>query len=427
MMIFSWLKLEISLTLFLLLPVDALSAEKRAYPLVENMATPAPTQSRQHHLSATPDGRMILSWVEPRGDKEELLQFASWDSGRWSAPQTVIAAKKLPDKPAVVGLAEGILGAGWILPAEGSADPDAVDIYLARSSDGGHSWSAPEKASRHPKAHPYDLFLSALADGTLSAVWSDGRQIIHHPEVPGKSKESWSGTQMLMATRLDAQGRLRPEIPLDKDMCSCCMPHTVASDKEFLTVYRDHQAGEVRDIALVRWSGAGVSAPVNVHADGWVIEGCPSNGPAVDVSGSRVAVAWFTGANNRPAVKVAFSQDGGKSFGSPITVEGEAAAGFVDVLLLKDGVALVSWRARRRDGPGQDLRLARVFEARGVLAQTLVPVGVFSEYPSEIPLLQRVGEQVFIAWTDPSAHRVRVVRLPVGLGGDHPASGALPL
>ncbi|MGH8651845.1 MAG: exo-alpha-sialidase [Gammaproteobacteria bacterium] len=314
--------------------------------MVENMATPAPTQSRQHHLSVAPDGRMILSWVEPQGDKEELLQFATWDSGRWSAPQTVITAKRLPDKPAVIGLARGILAAGWILPAEGSADPDAVDIYLARSGDGGGSWSAPEKASRHPKAYPYDLFLSALTDGTLSAVWSDGRQIIHHPEVPNKSKESWSGTQMLMATRLDAHGRLGPEAALDKDICSCCMPHSVAVDKELLTVYRDHQAGEVRDIALVRWSGAGVGAPVNVHADGWVIEGCPGNGPAVDAKGSRVAVAWFTGAKNQPAVKVAFSKDGGKRSGSPITVEGEAAAGFVDVLLLKDGVALVSWRTR---------------------------------------------------------------------------------
>ncbi|MGH8593382.1 MAG: sialidase family protein [Gammaproteobacteria bacterium] len=427
MMIPSWLKLAGSLSLVLLFRVEAVSAETRAHPVVDNMATPAPTQSRQHHLSVAPDGRVILSWVEPQGDAKELLRFAMGDSGRWSAPQSVIAAKKLPDKPAVIGLAGGRLGAGWILPAEGSTDPDAVDIYLARSSDGGRTWSAPEKASRHPKAYPYDLFLSALADGTLSAVWSDGRQIIHHPEVPNKSKESWSGTQMLMATALDVQGRLGPEVPLDTDMCSCCMPHSVAADKEFLTVYRDHQAGEVRDIALVRWSGSGVSAPVKVHADGWVIEGCPSNGPAVDVRGSRVTVAWFTGANNRPAVKVAFSEDGGKSFGPPITVEGEAAAGFVDVLLLSDGVALVSWRTRRSDGPEQDLRIARVSESQGVLTQTLVPVGAFPDYPSEIPLLQRVGEQVFIAWTDATTHRVRLARLPVALEGDLRAQARWPL
>jgi len=36
----------------------------------------------------------------------------------------------------------------------------------------------------------------------------------------------------------------------------------------------------------------------------------------------------------------------------------------------QDGVALVSWRTRRSDGPEQDLRLARVSEAQGVLAQT---------------------------------------------------------
>ncbi|MGH8651844.1 MAG: hypothetical protein ACREYE_06515 [Gammaproteobacteria bacterium] len=62
------------------------------------------------------------------------------------------------------------------------------------------------------------------------------------------------------------------------------------------------------------------------------------------------------------------------------------------------------------------------------MAQTLVPVGVFSEYPSEIPLLQRVGEQILVAWTDGSGHRVRLVRLPLGLGGDRPAvATVLPL
>ncbi len=101
-----------------------------------------------------------------------------------------------------------------------------IHRYVGRFREG----TIAQSASRGVRQFA-DLFLSALGDGTLSAVWSDGRQIIHHPEVSNKSKESWSGTQMLMATRLDAQGRLGPEIPLHKDMCSCCMPHSVAADK----------------------------------------------------------------------------------------------------------------------------------------------------------------------------------------------------
>jgi hypothetical protein len=44
-----------------------------------------------------------------------------------------------------------------------------------------------------------------------------------------------------------------------------------------------------------------------VHSDNWKIDACPVNGPAIAATGRRVAVAWFTAANDTARVKLAFS------------------------------------------------------------------------------------------------------------------------
>ena len=66
--------------------------------------------------------------------------------------------------------------------------------------------------------------------------------------------------------------------------------------------------------------------------DGWQIEGCPVNGPAIDTDGGRAVVAWFTAANNTPKVKVAFSGDDGVTFGKAFEIDKGTPSGRVDVI-----------------------------------------------------------------------------------------------
>ena len=80
-----------------------------------------------------------------------------------------------------------------------------------------------------------------------------------------------------------------------------------------------------------------------VHADGWLMRGCPVNGPRIDARGNRVAVAWFTAARDAPVVNVAFSRDGGHTFGAPVRVDAGHPAGRVDLALLDDDSAIVTW------------------------------------------------------------------------------------
>ena len=128
-----------------------------------------------------------------------------------------------------------------------------------------------------------------------------------------------------------------------------------------VVVYRDRSEAEkeIRDISIVRLKGSKWSAPRPVFQDGWQLNGCPVNGPAVAAAGRRVAVAWFTGADKTSRVKLAFSSDAGETFGQPIAVDDGNPAGRVDVLLLDDGSAMVCWLEKLPDGGAVRVRRVR--------------------------------------------------------------------
>jgi hypothetical protein len=132
----------------------------------------------------------------------------------------------------------------------------------------------------------------------------------------------------------------------------------------------------------------------------------------VDTRASRVAVAWFTAANDSPRVKVAFSADAGTSFGSPARVDDGNPGGRVDVHVLGDGSALVSW-IERVGGESAELRLRRV-RPDGRAGRSVTVATSSAARASGFPRMAVRGQSVLVAWTQvgrPSA--VRVARLPI--------------
>ena len=141
------------------------------------------------------------------------------------------------------------------------------------------------------------------------------------------------------------------DVLVDARVCDCCPTTAVRTSTGVVAAYRDRSEGEMRDISVARlvqgrWQSGGF-----VHADGWRIEGCPVNGPALASAGDLVALAWFTAANDVGRVSLAFSRDGGASFGAPIQIDDGRPLGRVDVEMLPDGSAVVLW-LERRDGGG---------------------------------------------------------------------------
>lgn len=365
---------------------------------IQEITVPVGEESKQHHLAKTTDGRLILSWVESDG-QNSTVRFAIRERQGWSPVRTVISVDgKLGDPPVVFGLDDGSLAAAWMPYVKGGKSKYAADIFLARSQDSGLTWSKAFKPyGESARIYDAQMSLTALPDARIAVVWTDMREA-------GDSKKN--DRYQLMATVLaKGQQSAGAELRLDDDICSCCRASTIAEGENLLTVYRDHRQGEIRDTGAVRWGTDGKVQALSAPGDGWRIEGCPSNGPAVDVSASLVALAWFSAAEDKGRVKVAFSADGGQGFTKPLEIDDDAR-GYVNVALLSTNVALVSWR--KRAGPEDELRIAKV-TTDGVSQHTSIYRGDFPGWPSKYPGMIYLDHQAFVAWTDPIKKKMRLV------------------
>ena len=201
----------------------------------------------------------------------------------------------------------------------------------------------------------------------------------------------------LRSAGIDDTGRLRGTgSELDARVCDCCQTDASMSAEGPVVVYRDRSPTETRDIAVVRLTAAGWSEPRPLHADGWHMPACPVNGPAIDARGHEVVVAWFT-APDRPRVRLAFSSDAGRIVRVPIEVAAGRVAGRVDVVLLEDGRAVVSWL----DGIGGRCRdPGAAVHARGRAGPPVTVARSSAARSSGFPQMTRTGNHLLFAWTE---------------------------
>ena len=360
--------------------------------------SPTDSDSREPELSPVDNGRIILSWVEKVGEMRYALRLSLRDQNGWSEPHTVAQGENWfvnwADFPSTIVLRDGSLAAHWLVRSGKSTY--AYDVNIARSNDGGKTWSQPIVPHRDKTQTEHGFVsLIPLSDGRLGAVWLDGRNMKNMKETDEHAPAQESMT--LRYAAIDRDGNLSGEAELDNRVCECCQTSAAVTSAGPIAVYRDRSQSEVRDIYIVRQVNGAWSAPQSIYADNWQINGCPVNGPSVAADGRRVVVAWFTSVGNTPRVKVAFSEDAGASFGKPIQVDDGENVGRVDALLLADGSALVCWLSGNIEGGA--IKVRRV-QADGTVAPSAVIAKTDISRSSGFPRMVRFGDEVQFAWTE---------------------------
>jgi hypothetical protein len=266
---------------------------------------------------------------------------------------------------------------------------------VSRSLDGGDTWTDPIVPHRDgTKSEHGFVSFAPWAAGEMGIVWLDGR----HTAARGGHESHGAGpsaaAMALMFTTIGRDGRLGPETSLDARVCDCCQTDMARAGDATVVVYRDR----VRDISVARYAGGAWSRPASLARDGWKIDGCPVNGPAIAASGADAAAAWFTAAHDEPRVKLAFSRDAGATFGAPVVVDDGRPLGRVDVVLV-DGGAIVSWLEQVAGGAA--LRVRRV-AADGAHRDSFTVADSSAARSSGFPRMVESGGEVTIAWRDPS-------------------------
>jgi hypothetical protein len=352
-----------------------------------------------------------MSWIEPVG-QDHAVRVALRDKTSWSEPRTVAQGSEFfvnwADFPTVAALGDGTLFAHWL--EKNAAGPYTYVVKVARSVDEGRTWG--EAFVPHTDRSAAEHGFVSMADdgaGRMALVWLDGRDK--------------AGTALL-STRVGRAGPVAEEERVDGRVCDCCQTALVRTPRGLLAAFRDRAEDEVRDIAVARHANGAWSPSRVVAADGWKIDGCPVNGPALAVDGDRVALAWFT-LEPAPAVRLAFSGDGGETWGPARPLHEGRPLGRVDVAFLAGpgGDAVVSFLEQAAARPAADpesaagparLVLRRV-AAQGRVSPLVEAAPTIGARSSGFPRLERAGDGLLLAWRDPGEPaRVRTALVRAG-------------
>ena len=371
--------------------------------VLDSISNPAGPGSAEPSLAVAPDGRVYMTWLEP-ADSGHALKVAFLEGAKWSEPQTIRKARDFfvnwADFPSIEVLSGGRLAVHWL--QRNGTGTYAYGVRIAQSGDQGKTWSAGVTPHRDSSQSEHGFVAMWRENDQLGAAWLDGRKF-------SKDGHHASNEMMLVSTTMNAKGVLGPEIRLDERTCDCCQNTAAMTANGPIIAYRDRSPDEIRDIYVTRRVGGRWTPGVPVYSDNWKIAACPVNGPAIAASGNRVAIAWFSAARDSAQVKVAFSNNAGAKFELPVRVDGGNPGGRVDIALLGDGSALVTW-IERTGGDTAEVRMRRVSDGGKLGAVRTIAVSSAAR-ASGFPRMVLSGSDVVIAWTVPGRpSRIRVAR-----------------
>ena len=377
-------------------------ADRKSGFAVEPLASPAGKSSSEPQMTVQGD-RVILSWLEVNGERT-TLKFSERNATGWSAPRSVFSSADFFvnsfDVPSVRALADGTLAAHW-MDTNGD-DSDASKVMLSWSKDHGQTWSRPV-SPHHDGTQTEHGFVSLFQapDAGLGLVWIDGRET---------NPEKETGDMSLRASVYDRNGKQLREMVVDPRVCECCSTAAATTSEGVIVAFRNRSADEIRDIYVSRFAAGVWSAPTVVHDDNWRITACPINGPAISANDKDVAVGWFTAKDDQGRAFLAFSHDGGRTFGTPIRVDDAGSQGRLGVQLLENGSAAVTWIefANKRS----TFRL-RTISPTGVRSPA---VTIAETSGGRYPRIARSRDELLFSWTEgegPAAH-VRTARASIG-------------
>jgi len=352
------------------------------------------------------NGSLSLTWISSDDDMNANLNFRQFKDENWTNTQTLA------------------IGSDWFInwadfPTHAISGDQVLTSYLKKSASGTYTYDvflSLHKLSGEKIKEDFILntdgfkaehgFVSIVAkdnEGFLIS-WLDGRNTVEK-DINGNHKP-----MTIRFAEITNAGDIINEVELDSSVCDCCQTSITYTDKGPVVVYRDRSEEEVRDIYVTRNINDEWETPIPVHNDGWVIYGCPVNGPKVVSNSNILAVSWFTVSDGKPAVNLSFSESNGSSFGGPIKINDLNAIGRVDAAFLNEKEVIVSYM--EGDDIGTYLRIKKV-SIDGKVSEPITVSKIDSGRGTGVPQLEILDNEIFIVWTvfDDENNQLKTVKL----------------
>lgn len=417
--------ITVSLTLSMMTLMSAqASTDDAAIPL----ELPASDGAMAPNLTTIDQG-IALTWLEPvssseaegsaKGGRSYKLLFSIFDGGKWSEPITIIKRNDLfanwADIPSIQQTDDGSLYTHWLQKSDEGTF--AYDVMLAYSANNGSTWT--ELGSLHNDGTSTEHgFVSLLPEGKgLRAFWLDGRAM----SASAEDNQGHGGGDMSIRTTFILKNKIGKDTILDGRVCECCGTSAALTAKGPVILYRDRSPIEVRDISVVRLFEDDIwTEQQRIHVDDWKFPACPVNGPAVAAKGNQVVATWFTGSNDIGKVLAAYSDDCGANFTKPIVIDNTSPLGRVDIEILDNNEAVVSWLSS--DDLDNGLILLRRINAAGESGPAVKIAETSIHRASGFPKIALTSDGLLVVWTNVnieerklnlSAATIKIENIPV--------------
>ena len=301
------------------------------------------TDKRVSNASAIIDdeGRIYIGWVKEEGNKNSIYIASSTDGGKTFSDKVRVNGDA--DMPSGINhaptMALGIKGELYIAWTISRIDGEfSSDIKFSRSLNKGKSFEPAIIVNDDNLSVSHGFESMAVADdSSIYIAWLDGRE----------KKEGVSSTYIAKST--DNGKTFEKNVRVDGNSCPCCRTAvTVAHDGTVYVSWRKVFKGDIREIVMAKSTdrGKSFSESVVVGNDKWVITGCPHRGPSMSSDKDGILyVVWYTeGETGSPAIYIANSKDGGKSFSKKMLPFSNWVFPDHPVMTLnRDGKPLIAW------------------------------------------------------------------------------------
>lgn len=366
-------------------------------PALHSADSPAGSDASLPYLIKGGDDLLYMSWVEKRDSSWIDLKYSVLKGDVWQQPEIIASGNdwfvNWADYPMIAVDNQGNMIAHFL--AKSSSGTYSYDVNVVFKPVGGQ-WSEPivPHDDGTPTEHGFVTMLPKN-DGTFLLSWLDGRNTgggDHDSDGHGGG-----GSMTIRTATLDMMGNLTQEAELDSRVCDCCQTGGAMTSSGPVIVYRDRSEEEMRDMSFVKFVGNDWSEPKMVNSDGWKIAGCPVNGPRIAAFENSAATAWFTAAEGIAKVKVAFMDDSGESFQEPIIVDDSVSVGRVDIVMINNQSAYVSWLDLEGETP---LIKFRKVSKDGAMIDPVIVSETNASRGSGFPQMEVIDGTLYFAWTN---------------------------
>jgi hypothetical protein len=337
-----------------------------------------------------PDGKLWLTWVA--GGRVSVASSA--DLGKtFSSPVTLPKTKlQLDDGPdARPKIAFGP-DARVVVAFTTRDDKYNGHAFIARSSDGGRTFSKASPITTNSPSQRFEV-VAFDRDGRVFAAWIDKRNAAA-AKAEGKP---YAGAALAYAWDGKPGGTLEAATIARDNSCECCrIAVAFAGIGEPVVMFRNIFDGGIRDHAVITFSNAGKPGPLyRVSDDDAKINACPHQGPSLAIgSDGTYHATWFALGRKLKGLYYAHSEDGGKTFSTPMPLGSKDAQTSRPYVLASGGTVYLAYKSF--DGSETSIELMTSRDSGKTWSKPRA-VAVTSD-ASDHPLLVANQTQAYLSW-----------------------------